>query len=82
MYITVAKYDREYLDYIVDGKLPTDRSFLTMHQYGPWDTTDGAHMRLLGPILLAIALRAEHYNKDDESEDEGEYESEDESEDE
>ncbi|PYH86810.1 hypothetical protein BO82DRAFT_397378 [Aspergillus uvarum CBS 121591] len=34
-------------------------SFLTMHQYGPWDTQQRSHMKNLGPILLAIALYAE-----------------------
>lgn len=37
-------------------------------QYGPWDTTEGGHMRVLGPILLAIALRAEQEGKEEESE--------------
>ncbi|KAI2714312.1 hypothetical protein CBS147354_7481 [Penicillium roqueforti] len=68
VYITVAQYDEKYLEYIVDGKLSPDRSFLTMNQYGPWDTTEGGHMRVLGPILLAIALRAEQEGKEEESE--------------
>lgn len=61
MYVTVAKYDHKYLEYLVDGKSSKDDpSFMTMDQYGPWDTTDGGHMRRLGPILLAITLRADH----------------------
>ncbi|GAB1204501.1 hypothetical protein APSETT445_003156 [Aspergillus pseudonomiae] len=34
-------------------------SFLTMHQYGPWDTQQRSNMAGLGPILLAISLYAE-----------------------
>ncbi|GAB1192709.1 hypothetical protein APSETT444_001904 [Aspergillus pseudonomiae] len=34
-------------------------SFLTMHQFGPFDTLLASHIREIGPILLAITLRAE-----------------------
>ncbi|OGM44375.1 hypothetical protein ABOM_006834 [Aspergillus bombycis] len=34
-------------------------SFLTMHQYGPWNTQQRTDMARLGPILLAITLYAE-----------------------
>ncbi|KAE8372159.1 hypothetical protein BDV26DRAFT_286178 [Aspergillus bertholletiae] len=34
-------------------------SFLTMHQFGPFDTQIASHMRQIGPVLLAITLRAE-----------------------
>ncbi|CAG8251307.1 unnamed protein product [Penicillium nalgiovense] len=67
VYVTVARYDQKYLEYLVHGKLSQDDkdnddknlSFMIMDQYGPWDTTDRAHMRRLGPLLLAIELPCE-----------------------
>lgn len=32
---------------------------MTMHQFGPWNTLDATHMSHLGPIMLAISLRAD-----------------------
>lgn len=75
VYVTVARYGQEYLDYLVDGTLPQkekddeDPSFMNMDQYGPWDTTDEGSMRQLGPILLAITLRAEEESKKEKLED-------------
>lgn len=45
---------------VSSSSAPVDEapSFLTMHQYGPWDTRHGSHMKQLGPILLAITLYA------------------------
>jgi len=62
VFLTVAEYDGNYLDYLKVKPSSTStksKSFLTVHQYGPWDTTLGSHMRSLGPILLAITLWAE-----------------------
>lgn len=62
--MTVAEYNDEYLAYLNNkesrGNSP---SFLTMRQFGPWDTLDYSHMRMLGPILLAITLRTEAESK-------------------
>ncbi|KAJ5922819.1 hypothetical protein N7516_010522 [Penicillium verrucosum] len=72
---TNRMYGQEYLDYLVDGTLPQkekddeDPSFMNMDQYGPWDTTDEGSMRQLGPILLAITLRAEEESKKEKLED-------------
>ncbi|KAJ5577955.1 uncharacterized protein N7459_006919 [Penicillium hispanicum] len=64
IFITVAEYDADYLAYLKNEKPSTDTlSFLTMHQFGPWDTQRASHMRELGPILLAITLRAEAESK-------------------
>lgn len=62
MFVTVAKYDEGYLNYLNNTHSPSDDddgSFLTMHQFGPWDTLDESHIRELGPILLAISLQAD-----------------------
>lgn len=60
IFLTFAEYDDDYLAYLND-KTPrsTAPSFLTMHQYGPWDTENPSDMAKLGPILLAIALYAD-----------------------
>lgn len=79
IYVTVATYSQKYLKYLVNGKSSKRPSFLTMDQYGPWDTTDVRHMRQLGPILLAITLRAESESQQEKSEDEGKTEGEEES---
>lgn len=60
--MTVAKYDEDYLDYLNNEETSNANkspSFLTMHQFGPWDTLIASHVRELGPILLAISLRAD-----------------------
>lgn len=64
IYVTVAESNAEYLAYLNDkepcGNPP---SFLTMHQFGPWDTQKSSHMQHLGPVLLALTLRAEAESK-------------------
>ncbi|OGM46074.1 hypothetical protein ABOM_005662 [Aspergillus bombycis] len=60
IFLTVAKYGDEYIRYLSDkNDQGGSNSFMTMHQFGPWNTLDVASMKLLGPILLAISLRAE-----------------------
>ncbi|OGM46182.1 hypothetical protein ABOM_004861 [Aspergillus bombycis] len=75
IYVTVAEYSDEYLAYLnssqpapnesTDQELSGEElpkpplSFLTMHQFGPFDTLLASHIREIGPILLAITLRAE-----------------------
>lgn len=68
MYVTVAKYDEGYLNYLNNTQSPSDVNdgpFLTMHQFGPWNTLDKSHVRDLGPILLAISLQADAESKAD-----------------
>lgn len=49
-----------YLKYLKGKVGPNDPvSFLTMHEFGPWDTQEQSHMRHLAEILLAITLRAD-----------------------
>ncbi|KAA8641643.1 uncharacterized protein ATNIH1004_011779 [Aspergillus tanneri] len=60
IFLTVAKYDDNYIKYLGDKNHRSESpSFMTMYQFGPWDTLDSTHMKYLGPILLAISLRAE-----------------------
>lgn len=60
IFLTVAKYDDDYVRYLEDKNYRSGtRSFMTMHQYGPWNTLDAAQMSALGPIMLAISLLAD-----------------------
>ncbi|KAK2805795.1 hypothetical protein FQN50_006071 [Emmonsiellopsis sp. PD_5] len=60
IFLTVAEYDDDYIKYLEDKNHRSESpSFMTMHQFGPWNTLDANHMKYLGPILLAISLRAE-----------------------
>ncbi|PKY07859.1 hypothetical protein P168DRAFT_300669 [Aspergillus campestris IBT 28561] len=63
IFVMVAEYGQEYLDYLNDrpssSPLRPRPAFLTMHQYGPWNTQRPEHMRELGPLLLAITMRAD-----------------------
>lgn len=60
--MTVAEYGEEYLKYLNDENpsSSTDLStFLTMNQYGTWDTSNKSAVKEIGTIILAITLRAE-----------------------
>lgn len=59
IYLSFAEYQEEYVKYLTNTqRRKATPAFLTMHQYGPWDTQNAFHMRDIGKILLAIALRA------------------------
>ncbi|RAH67364.1 uncharacterized protein BO66DRAFT_473428 [Aspergillus aculeatinus CBS 121060] len=57
--ITFAEYDSSYIQYL-NNRLPPNapRPFLTMHEFGPWNTNVRSEMESIGGLLLAIALRA------------------------
>ncbi|CAG7965210.1 unnamed protein product [Penicillium nalgiovense] len=69
IYLTFAKFNSSYVHYICDdilspklsaplGKQPsTESKFLTMYEYGPFDTGKDNHMDSLGQILLAFSIR-------------------------
>ncbi|KKK17411.1 hypothetical protein P175DRAFT_0487414 [Aspergillus ochraceoroseus IBT 24754] len=59
LFIIIAEYSQDYIDYLnkkppVGSALP----FLTMHEYGAWDTSILREMDSIARIILAIALRA------------------------
>ncbi|KAF3407258.1 hypothetical protein DPV78_000580 [Talaromyces pinophilus] len=56
IFVNVAKHDEGYLNHM-NNTQSTKPSVLTM------DTLNAAHMRELGPILLAISLRADYESK-------------------
>ena len=61
IYITIGEYGEGYEEYLRTTK-PTDEakmaepSFLTMYQYGPWDTTSKSQTRNVAILLLACTL--------------------------
>ncbi|KAK1145502.1 hypothetical protein N8T08_004060 [Aspergillus melleus] len=60
IFIIIAEYDSGYVSYLKEMSADDEpQSFLTMHQYGPWNTESAGDMRKLGPILLALTLYAE-----------------------
>ncbi|KAL3477658.1 hypothetical protein BJX99DRAFT_257258 [Aspergillus californicus] len=60
IFVTVAQYDSDYVGYLNDENHASDElSFMTMNLFGPFNTRDRGHMRRLGPILLAMSLRAD-----------------------
>jgi hypothetical protein len=68
VFVAVAEYNHNYLEYL-SNKEPSSSedssSFLTMHQYGPWDTSSKSSVKEIGTILLAITLRAEREIKEE-----------------
>ncbi|PWY75314.1 hypothetical protein BO94DRAFT_578011 [Aspergillus sclerotioniger CBS 115572] len=60
IYISLAKYDDDYIAYLQTGGIDNN-PFLVMHQFGPWDTNNPRAMAELGPIPLALTLKAQHY---------------------
>ncbi|RDW84141.1 uncharacterized protein DSM5745_04467 [Aspergillus mulundensis] len=61
VFILYAEYTEKYLEYLRTGagaKSDDPETFLTMHEFGPWDTTDPDRMKHLAPIVVAIAMRA------------------------
>ncbi|RDH37517.1 hypothetical protein BDQ94DRAFT_157058 [Aspergillus welwitschiae] len=65
IWLSFAEYDDEYIRYIVHGLQDPERprSFLTMHEFGPYNTLKESHMTELAVILLALTLRADHDRK-------------------
>lgn len=66
--MTFAEYDEAYLKYLNGENSPDDPlSFLTMHEFGPWDTQKREHMEHLARILLGITIRADEDQKAESS---------------
>ncbi|RAK98447.1 uncharacterized protein BO80DRAFT_427291 [Aspergillus ibericus CBS 121593] len=60
IYISLAEYNDDYITYLQTGGVHNN-PFLVMHQFGPWDTNNSSAMAELGPILLALTLKAQYY---------------------
>ncbi|KAJ5393818.1 uncharacterized protein N7487_011459 [Penicillium crustosum] len=68
IFVTVAEYGEKYLKYLNDkNPSPSDdlSTFLTMNQYGPWDTSKKSSVKEIGTIILAITLRTEKEIKEE-----------------
>ena len=59
-YISVAKYNDDYINYLQTGDVSSD-PFMMMYEFGPWNIDSPSAMAELGPIILAISLSAQHY---------------------
>lgn len=69
IYLTIAEYNSKYIRYLHGDEKATigEPSFLTMKQYGPWNTGLYQHMRHLGRLMLGFALQQleiESYQED------------------
>lgn len=51
MYVTIATFNNDYVQYIRSEKEPTEGSFLKMHGFGVRE-----HMEELGMIMLAFTI--------------------------
>lgn len=61
IYITIANYDQEYLDYLQGRFNPRryDRPefFLRMTEYGPWRIDSRSNMHHLARVIMAFCLQ-------------------------
>lgn len=62
IWVIFALHGQKYLRFLSGEVISPDdpESFSTMYEVGPFDTTKAEHMRNLGPLVLALALRADH----------------------
>ncbi|PYH67311.1 uncharacterized protein BO88DRAFT_391735 [Aspergillus vadensis CBS 113365] len=68
IWLSFAEYDDEYIRYIEHGFQDPGRprSFLTIHEFGPFNTLKESHMTELAVLLLALTLRADHDRKEEQ----------------
>ncbi|KAL3471549.1 hypothetical protein BJX99DRAFT_237140 [Aspergillus californicus] len=63
IFLIFSEYGDDYMDFLendnIDPTIEDSRAFLTMVEYGPWDTRSADDMKDLAVILVAIALRAD-----------------------
>jgi hypothetical protein len=52
----IAEYTDAYINYLEQGS-STD-TYMTIHEFGPWDTLSLQHMKQFSVILVALVLRA------------------------
>lgn len=62
IYIIVAEYNWEYVEYITSGvKTAGEPSLLTMHQFGPFVPSRWGNMKKLGHILLGLSQQLQEH---------------------
>ena len=57
VYVSVAQYDDGYLKYMKGEDKDSDRSFLTMHCFGPWDILYYKHIHQIARLLLDFTIQ-------------------------
>jgi hypothetical protein len=55
LYFTLAQPNRQYLKYLNQGQ-KAPRSFMTMHQFGPWHLGNAADVECFAAIILTISI--------------------------
>ncbi|KAI9367111.1 hypothetical protein BJX61DRAFT_538326 [Aspergillus egyptiacus] len=69
IFLIFAEFDPEYVEYL-DGKTDPHsgdkKSFMTLHEVGPFSTTKRSDMNELGKIILALFLRAQDDRKEEQ----------------
>ncbi|KAL4937352.1 hypothetical protein BDV06DRAFT_227035 [Aspergillus oleicola] len=58
IFFLIPEYNNDYLAYLNNPSKDSD-AFLTIREYGPFDTREPSHMKQLAPIFVAIVLRAQ-----------------------
>jgi len=58
VYITIAYYDQDWLDYLQGATdINSPRSFLRLNCYGPWNIFKKQHVFHLSKIILAFTVQ-------------------------
>jgi hypothetical protein len=59
VYVTCATYTSDYVRYIRNqlGRPPDASLFMTMNEFGPFNTERVSNVRDLGAVLLALTLK-------------------------
>ena len=57
IYIIIAEYDLEYIDYLTNPNRTSCQSFLTMNEFGPWSISEADQVEEIASIILAITLQ-------------------------
>ncbi|PYI32579.1 hypothetical protein BP00DRAFT_424761 [Aspergillus indologenus CBS 114.80] len=58
IFLIVAEYDAEYVDYVTNPKRKEEcKSFLRMHEFGPWDIVNSKEVGDIAAIILAVTLQ-------------------------
>ncbi|KKZ63207.1 hypothetical protein EMCG_02412 [[Emmonsia] crescens] len=65
IYIIFATYGWKYVEYIRDEIDPDDgRSFLTMHEFGPFHPSYKGNIERLGSVIVALTQQLEKLAKE------------------
>ena len=52
--MTLAKYNRGYIDFVTGDEKEVGKSFLQMNEYGPFDVREAKHMEKVACLVLML----------------------------